>query len=339
MYVGLDEDQRRFASATAEALAGLCTPADLRAAWADPTGMSRHRWRRLAELGLTGVTVPVGQGGLGRCGVDLVPLLEEVGYVALPEPVADALIGAALLDEVAPDAAGPVLSALAAGDVVVALGLPSHPYVDHRSGADIVVFATDDAVHVLDPTSTDWEDQHSVDGSRRLSRPVGALAPAVAEDVAPAVARAVRRATLAASAMLVGLGRRCVDLGVAYARERHQFGRPIGSYQALRHRLADDWTAIEFARPLVWRAAWSVAHDAPDAELHVSMAKVSASDAAAAAARTAVQVHGAMGYTFECDVGLFLKRALALAAAHGDSLLHLRRVSRVLAHRDVENHP
>ncbi|MCB0994715.1 MAG: acyl-CoA dehydrogenase family protein [Acidimicrobiales bacterium] len=339
MYVGLDPHQCELRDATAHALGELCPPAALRDAWADPHGLSRRRWRRLAELGLTSVTLPTELGGLGGTEVDLVPLLEEVGYVALPEPVADAAVAASLLAEVAPQSADVVLAGLADGSTVLTLGVPSHPYVDHATAADAVVLATSDAVHLIEPGVSSWEEHVSVDGGRRLARWVGPLPPPRATDAGPAIDRAIQRATLASAAMLVGLGRRSVDLGVAYARERHQFGRPIGSYQALRHRLADDWTALEFARPLVWRAAWSLAHDAPDAHLHVSMAKAAAGDAAGGAARTAVQVHGAMGYTFECDVQLYLKRTLALASAHGDARHHRRRVAAVLAERDIEALP
>ena len=123
------------------------------------------------------------------------------------------------------------------------------------------------------------------------------------------------------------------------AGERHQFGRPIGSYQALKHRMADDWTGLEFARPMVWRAAWSLTHDLPDATWHVSAAKAATNDAASRAARTAAQVHGALGYTFACDVQLFLKRTLALTNEYGDTHHHRRRLADVLRTRDIERVP
>ena len=134
------------------------------------------------------------------------------------------------------------------------------------------------------------------------------------------------RAALGAAAMLVGLSRRMVDMTVQYATERHQFGVPIGSFQAVKHHLADASLAVEFAEPLVLRAATSLAVGDPSASTHVSMAKAKASSAALDAASTCLQVHGAIGYTVEFDLHLFMKRAWALAARYGDAEFHRRRV-------------
>jgi len=338
MRVALDTNQRAMRDAAAALLTTECTTAHVRAAWASDTGVSRDRWRRLADLGLTSVTVPAELGGLGANELDLVPLLEETGYVALPEPIVAAAVTATLLAEAAPDAAARWLPAIAAGDAIVALGVGGETYVDHAAAADVVVLAYDDALHVVEASDVRTIAQPSIDGARRLCRVARPSGDPWARDPR-AVERAVDRATLYTAAQLLGLGRRCLDLSVAYACERHQFGRPIGSYQALKHRMADDWTALEFARPMVWRAAWSLAHDRPDATLHVSAAKATASDAASRAARTAVQVHGAMGYTFECDVQLFLKRILALSTAYGDARRHRSRLAGVLRARDIARVP
>jgi alkylation response protein AidB-like acyl-CoA dehydrogenase len=338
MHIALDDAGRALRDTTAAVLADLCPTVAVRAAWADDTGLSRDRWHRLAGVGLTSLTLPAHLGGLEASDIDLVPLLEEVGYVALPEPLADAATGATLLAEVAPDVAHRWLPGLVAGEVTLTSGGLGSPYVDHAESVDVVVLASGDAVHVIEAGAAGWVRQPSIDGGRRPARWAAALPAPVGRDAA-AVARATDRATLHRAAMLVGLGRRCLDLSVAYARERRQFGRPIGAYQSLRHRMADDWTALEFARPLVWRAAWSTAHRHPDAQHHVSMAKAAANDAAVAASRTAVQVHGAMGYTFECDVQLFLKRILALSASHGDSRFHRRRLADALRVRDIERIP
>jgi alkylation response protein AidB-like acyl-CoA dehydrogenase len=337
MHVALDALQSELRATAASALAELCTTEHLRQAWTAQSAISRDRWRRLATIGLTSVTLPDRYGGLGASDVELVPLLEEVGYVALPEPVADAAVGASLLAEAAPEVAEQWLPGLASGDVVMTASLPCAPMAEHAADADVAVIVVGDSLHVVDAQQATWARHPSIDGARRLDTLASALPPPVG--LVAAVQTAVDRATLHRAAMLIGLGRRCLDLSVAYARDRHQFGRPIGSYQALRHRMADDWTALEFARPLVWRAAWSVAHGHRDASLHVSMAKAAAGDAATSAGRTAVQVHGAMGYTFECDVHLFLKRILALASSHGDSHQHRRRIAAELRGRDIERVP
>jgi alkylation response protein AidB-like acyl-CoA dehydrogenase len=140
------------------------------------------------------------------------------------------------------------------------------------------------------------------------------------------VAEMVDRSALAAAAQLVGLTERMISDTAAYAVHRHQFGRPIGSFQAVKHHLADARVGLEFARPAVYRAADSMERNLPERPEHVSMAKSLASDAADLAARMALQVHGAVGYTWECDLHFFMKRAWALSAAWGAAPVHRRRV-------------
>jgi alkylation response protein AidB-like acyl-CoA dehydrogenase len=125
------------------------------------------------------------------------------------------------------------------------------------------------------------------------------------------------------------VARRLLEATVEYVGERHQFGKPVGSYQAVKHHLANVKIALDFAAPLVYRAAWSVAHDNDPVTRgrDVSMAKAQASEAVDLAARQALQCHGAIGYTFEYDLQLWLKRAWTLAAAHGDVRFHRDRVA------------
>ncbi len=150
----------------------------------------------------------------------------------------------------------------------------------------------------------------------------------LAYDVAAeaAVALLADRAAAGTAAMLVGLTGRMLDLSAAYAKERHQFGKPIGSFQAVKHLLADARVALEFARPATYRAAWSLATAQPALSHDASMAKAMASDAADLAARVALQVHGAIGYTWECDLHFFLKQTWALSRAWGDAATHRRLV-------------
>ena len=147
-------------------------------------------------------------------------------------------------------------------------------------------------------------------------------------------------AALADSALLVGLGRAMIDLTVSYVGERKQFGVPVGSFQAVKHHLANAALAVQFAEPLVRNAAHlmsgGVAVEAPGSiptdsrSVAVSAAKARSSDAAKKVTETALQCHGAIGYTVEADLHLFMKRAWALARSHGDSAFHLKRVRRQL---------
>jgi alkylation response protein AidB-like acyl-CoA dehydrogenase len=139
--------------------------------------------------------------------------------------------------------------------------------------------------------------------------------------------RAFERAALGTAAQLIGLGRRMLELTVAYVTERHQFGVPIGSFQAVKHHLADARLALEFAAPAVWRAASSLTNDEATAQRDVSMAKAMAADAAHLVGRKALQCHGGIGYTVEYDLHLVLKRTWALEQLWGNSAWHRRRVA------------
>jgi alkylation response protein AidB-like acyl-CoA dehydrogenase len=168
----------------------------------------------------------------------------------------------------------------------------------------------------------------AVDGSRRLAWVEWDLTTPVGDETTRHAA--FDRGALGTAAQLVGLARRMLDLTVEYAKARQQFGVPIGSFQAVKHHLADSRIAIEFARPLVYRAAWSITEGDPDASTHVSMAKALASDAATLTAGQALQCHGAIGYSYEYDLHLFMKRAWALAATWGDAAWHRARVGRAI---------
>jgi alkylation response protein AidB-like acyl-CoA dehydrogenase len=134
------------------------------------------------------------------------------------------------------------------------------------------------------------------------------------------------RAAAGSAALLIGLADRMITMAADYARERQQFGKPIGSFQAVKHLLADARVKLEFARPATYRAAWSLATSQPTVSHDASMAKAMASDAADRAARVALQVHGAIGYTWECDLHYFMKRTWALSRAWGDAPTHRQLV-------------
>ena len=228
------------------------------------------------------------------------------------------------------------LPRLATGEVRVGVGFGPDvhgggvPVVVQAAACDLFVLFDRGEVHLVPPSAVDLEPVRSVDGARHLARVTWSPSPeTLLVDGEPgfrATNEAFDRAALGAAAMLVGLSRRMLDMAVQYASERRQFGVPIGSFQAVKHQLADASLAVEFAEPLVLRAANSVAHHDPSASVHVSMAKAKASDAANGAARTSLQVHGAIGYTVEYDLHLYMKRAWSLAARFGDAAFHRRRV-------------
>ena len=144
------------------------------------------------------------------------------------------------------------------------------------------------------------------------------------------ISRAYEFGALATAAQLVGAGQAMLDMSVEYAKQRTQFGRVIGGYQAIKHRLADVHIALDLARPLMYGAALSLAEDSADAARDVSAIKAAASDAALLSARTALQTHGAIGYTAEHDLSQWLLRVQALHSAWGDPAGHRRRVLEAL---------
>ncbi len=272
------------------------------------------QWDGLARMGVFGAAVPEDAGGLGLSDVDLVPILMEVGYAAPPRPVAETILAAPLLvgDPRLPEViAGRLTVAVAGGDGLVAYG------------GDLVL-VLDQAVRLVVPRSSTME--VSVDPERPLLRvelPGGGVIDADVELVR-------RRADLATAAQLVGLGRRLLDLTTMYVTTRHQFGVPVGSFQAVKHHCANALLELEFAAPAVLAAAWELANRTNAAPRSVSLAAVLASEAATRTARIAIQCHGAIGYTVEYELHRFAKRAWALAATI-DIDEHLDRIAQSLS--------
>jgi alkylation response protein AidB-like acyl-CoA dehydrogenase len=296
VHFAFTDDQLAFRDAVRELLERECSPAHVRAAWTNETGRVPGLWDQLAEMGVVGMLVPEARGGLGMTMADLVLILEETGRCAVPEPIVQtAAFGADLVDH-----AGQVL---ASGRELV-------PWADT---ADVIVtqagrFERDQVELVA---------RESVDGARRLFEVRGNAAPLPDAALATGYVRGI----VGTAAQQCGLAQRMLDLTAAYAKERRQFGVPIGSFQAVKHHLANARIALEFARPLVYRAAVTLD------PVHASMAKSKADDAALVTARAALQCHGAIGYTTEYDLHLYMKRAWALARSMGDGKLHRGRVA------------
>jgi alkylation response protein AidB-like acyl-CoA dehydrogenase len=330
MRFAFTDDQLAFADAVRDLLAKECSADDVRDAWWRDDGRVSGLWSKLAEMGVVGILAPEGVGGLGMSELDLVLLLAESGRAAVPEPLRDVAMVAvpAIRDHAQSDDAEAFLEQIANGTLEIAVGLRRDGVVEHAAGASLFVLEADDGLHLVDRDVVDIEPVRSVDGSRRLARV--SWTPSSSTRMAggrPAAERANDRAAVGAAAELCGLSDRMIELTVDYAGQRKQFGVPIGSFQAIKHHLADAALALEFAKPVVWRAAYSLAHDLPDASIHASMAKAAASDAAQSVCDAALQCHGAIGYTVEYDLHLFMKRSWALIRRSGDARLHRRRVA------------
>jgi alkylation response protein AidB-like acyl-CoA dehydrogenase len=314
MRFAFTDEQLEFRDAVRDFLAKECTPERLRDAWTNDTGRIPGLWQQLADMGVVGMLAPEQRGGLGLNDVDLVLILEETGRVALPEPIVDTVaVGVPVL--VGHDD----LDAVVRGEATVCV---YGPRVGLSTWADTAAIFISDAGERLPGQPASIEARESVDGSRRT---FVVTAAAAAE-----IGVATDRGALATAAQLCGLADRMIEMTVEYVKERKQFGVPVGSFQAVKHHLANARLALEFARPLVYRAANSIAGDDPQRSLHASMAKANASDAALTAARVALQCHGAIGYTTEYDLHLYMKRTWGLARAWGDAATHRRRIESVL---------
>lgn len=258
-------------------------------------------WQGLMELGLGGILVPESYGGLGLGLIEAALVAREAGRVCLSEPLVDiALTGVAWLLRRNSDLSASdedMLRRAVEGQAQIELADAINPWL-------------------ADPVSSENAPLVTVDPLRRLST-------STHEGSDPVL---VNLGALMSAAQLVGLAEAMLDQAVAYAKLREQFGQPIGSFQAVKHQLANCALANEFARPVLWRAAQAADDALATSAIHVSHAKVAATDAAMLAAETAIQVHGAMGYTYEVDLHFWMKRTWALAGAWGSRAFHISRI-------------
>jgi alkylation response protein AidB-like acyl-CoA dehydrogenase len=313
----IDEQQRDFAASVDAALGAADVPSAVRAWSAGDTGPGRKVWATLSELGVTALVVPEKFDGIEAHPVDLMVATERLGYWGVPGPVAESIAVAPVL--LATDERS---AALASGELIATVALPPHtPRAVDADTAGLILVAADGEVR--DGTAAEMHE--SVDPARRLFDVVASGGSQKAD-----TARAFEFGALATAALLVGAGQAMLDASVTYAKQRSQFGRVIGSYQAIKHKLADVYIAVEMARPLVYGAALSLAEGSPDTARDVSAAKAAASEAALLSARSSLQTHGAIGFTQEHDLSLLLLRAQALRSAWGDPSWHRRRVLEAL---------
>jgi hypothetical protein len=288
-------EQVEFAGSLADLLGSAGVPSIARAWAGGDAAPGRKLWTRLAELGV----LSLGDPASGATAVDLVLAFEQLGRFAVPGPYVESVA---------------VLPALGIEQDEAMATLAAPPTVPYALDA-----AAADAVYLLDGQTLSaavvGREVESIDRARRLAE-VAVRAAVASVEPGPAL----DRGALAVSAQLLGAGTALLERSVDHARQRTQFGKPIGSFQAVKHQLADVHVGLEFARPLLFGAALGL--DPRD----VSAAKVACGDAAYCAARTALQVHGAIGYTAEYDLSLWLTKVRALVNAWGTPREHRDRV-------------
>lgn len=329
---------------------GIASPGEtkrIRALRFTETGFDRATWRKICAMGWPGLRVPEAAGGAGLSVREYVALAEVLGEGLVPEPVIPAAMAAHVLR-------GAALEALLCGERIVipawqeaantlrvgtatTLGARVNGqkrFVPLAAGADAFLVAGNGALALVEARApgVHIERQPTQDGGHVVTV---TFSDAPAEPVAGSLDAAIEEATLATAAMLLGVMERAFALSLDYLRTREQFGRRIGSFQALQHRAADLAMQIALTRASVEAAAATLDSGAAQARAAVSRAKARASEAGMLVTRQAIQLHGGIGYTDEYDVGLYLRRAMVLANSFGAAAVHRARFASLAPEEDA----
>jgi alkylation response protein AidB-like acyl-CoA dehydrogenase len=370
MYFDLTDEQRAIKATAHDFLASRFKSERVREIAASADGTDEAGWKEMAELGWTGLALPEEWGGQGLGIVELAVLFEEMGYAVVPSPLlSNTVVGLALSTCGSDDQRERFLRPLALGEVrgtpaLWDVGSPATPgsftmparedgdgfvlsgektLVMDAAGADFFLVATADGKrHLVDAgaNGVSVTEEASIDLTRRLSTVRFDAVRVAAADTLPGEARdyhaVLHRVCVAIAAESTGLAQRALEMSVAYAKDRHQFGRPIGAYQAVSHRCAQMLLETENARSAVYGAAWAADAEPESLPLAASMAKAYASDTGWRVPDQAIQVHGGIGFTWEHDLHFFLKRGRANAAMFGDARWHRERVAEAVIERAAE---
>ncbi|RMI28280.1 acyl-CoA dehydrogenase family protein [Nocardia stercoris] len=339
MHFTLTSEQNDFADSL-RALLTAANPTELTRDWrSGRTDSGSALWQQLAETGVFGLTVDAEFDGLGATPVDLVVAFTELGRAAAPGPLIASAAAIPALLQALPDS-GPakeLLSQTAEGTVATVSFDATTPAMDADLAEIRLLVTTDESGVPTLSTATAGERAHSIDPGRRIFALVPDRVLAQGDGVAEAVAAGFDAGVLAAAAYLLGAGRALLETSVTYAQQRSQYGDPIGRYQAVQHQLADVRIALDMAEPLLLRAAltqtgpegWAESAESTRSR-DVSAAHLACAAAAYRAARTAVQIHGALGYTAEFNLAPWLTTIFGLRQVWGTELEHRTRIAAAL---------
>jgi len=328
MNFDFTDDQQAIKSTAHEFLAARFKPEKVREL-AESGEYDSALWQEMAELGWPGIFVSEDHGGQGLGVVELVILMEELGYVAAPSPfLSNAAAGLMVEFAGSDEQKSSLLPRLASGESLGTVGVVSNgsaPLVPDAELASFVVLVDGENALVAPRDSLSVERVDTIDDTRPYSR---VSVPDDGGDPLPGdVAGALDRVTVALSGELVGTAQRTQEMAVEYAKDRQQFGRPIGAYQAVSHQCAQMMMETESARSLVLYAAWAADHEPESLPVAASMAKAYASDAGFRVPARSLQVHGGIGFTWEHDLHFFLKRGKTGAHLFGTAREHRERVA------------
>jgi alkylation response protein AidB-like acyl-CoA dehydrogenase len=361
MYFDLTDEQQAIKSTARDFLASRFKSARIRELAASEDGFDAAGWAEMSELGWPGLALPEEWGGQGLGIVELAVLFEEMGYALAPSPLfSNTIVGLALTLCGSDDQRDRYLRPLAAGErrgtpALWDAGSPATPggftmeanpdgdgtvldgvktLVPDAASADFFLVATSDGRRHLverDAAGVTVSAEPSIDPTRRFSSVEFDGVRVAAADSLPGAAGdyfpVFFRLCVALAAESTGIAQRTLEMAVEYAKDRQQFGRPIGAYQAVSHRCAQMLLETENARSTVYGAAWAADAEPESLPLAASMAKAYASDAGWRVPNASIQVHGGIGFTWEHDLHFFLKRGRTNAAIFGDAKWHRERVA------------
>jgi alkylation response protein AidB-like acyl-CoA dehydrogenase len=277
-------------------------------------------WREMCELGWPGIFIEESHGGQGLGTIELVILMEELGYALAPVPfLSNAAAGLALQFAGTPEQRERWLPGIASGEARGTVGMLTDGgearLVPDADRADVIVIFTGAGAFVVERSAADVEPIKTIDPTRRFARVRAAGGDPLVGDGGDAP----YRIATSVAAELTGVGQRGLEMAVDYARDRKQFGRPIGAYQAVSHRCAQMLLEIEGARSASYYAGWCADAEPETLPLAASMAKAYASDAGWRVTASSLQVHGGIGFTWEHDLHFFLKRAKVDGLLYGSA--------------------
>lgn len=356
MQFGLSESQQILKHTAQKFLAGECPMAEVRRQMETPTAYDAELWAKLAGQGFLGVIFPEEYGGMGLGVVELILFMEEAGYAHLAGPFFStvALAGAVIESVASPEQKKKYLSKIASGDARATLAAleataswdPAELqmaatggkltgeklFVTDAAVADFIVVPARNGVFLVDAKAPGVriEAMNGLDLGRKIYSVQFDNTPAEKLGSGEGLERGLAIATVALSAELVGGMQRTLDITVAYAKTRKQFGKPIGIYQAVQHQCSDMYLETESSRSATYYAAWALQENADDAAAAVAIAKMYASDASRTVGNRGIQVHGGMGFTWENDLHLYYRRAKASETMLGDATFHRERIARLV---------
>ena len=326
MDFDFSDEQREIKSTARDFLAARFKPEKVRELAESGSPYDDAICAEICELGWPGIAIAEEYGGQGLGAVELVILQEELGYACAPSPfVANAYAGLVIEQAGSDEQRSRWLPGIAFGEARGSAVISGDPdlIAGAAEGAAVLVLPEGDGAKIVEPRDAELERLDLIDATRAYFTVTADRGDPLLGDVS----RAADTAAIAFAAELVGVAQRALEMAVDYAKERQQFGRPIGSYQAVSHRCAQMLWDTEEARSLTYYAAWCADAEPESLPLAASMAKARASDAATAVTHEAIQTFGGIGFTWEHDVHFLLKRAQVSARMLGSAGHHRERVA------------